>query len=334
MNNRSKKIRLGIFIMLSSALLLFLVVYFTARELFEKSDTYYVNFQDVSVSGMEVGSPVKYLGINVGTISGIRINPQDITSIIVELSLKSGTPIKEDAKADIVSLGITGMKAIEIRGGTNEADLLTPGSHIQAGSSLTSEITGKAEIIAEKAENVLNNLQVFTHPDTLAKIITALRKFSKMTDDADRAILRLDTIIFENKKDIDSTIENANKISTSILETTSTLEKTMARIDQLVQSDSIGDIIGNTREISQKLKETNITQLIDDLAGVVRRTKDLLIKVDDDINKGTKGLVETQEMLQSTLRNLEEASRKINNNPSVLIRKSKVKNLPDDKLKD
>jgi len=334
MNNRSKKIRLGIFIMLSSALLLFLVVYFTARELFEKSDTYYVNFHDVSVSGMEVGSPVKYLGINVGTISGIRINPQDITSIIVELSLKSGTPIKEDAKADIVSLGITGMKAIEIRGGTNEADLLTPGSHIQAGSSLTSEITGKAEIIAEKAENVLNNLQVFTHPDTLAKITSALRKFSKMADDADRAILRLDTIIVQNKKDVGSTIENVNKISTSILETTSTLEKTMARIDQLVQSDSIGDIIGNTREISQKLKETNITQLIDDLAGVVRRTKDLLIKVDDDINKGSKGLVETQELLQSTLRNLEEASRKINNNPSVLIRKSKVKNLPDDKLKD
>jgi phospholipid/cholesterol/gamma-HCH transport system substrate-binding protein len=320
--------------MLSSALLLFLVVYFTARELFEKSDTYYVNFHDVSVSGMEVGSPVKYLGINVGTISGIRINPQDITSIIVELSLKSGTPIKEDAKADIVSLGITGMKAIEIRGGTNEADLLTPGSHIQAGSSLTSEITGKAEIIAEKAENVLNNLQVFTHPDTLAKITSALRKFSKMADDADRAILRLDTIIVQNKKDVGSTIENVNKISTSILETTSTLEKTMARIDQLVQSDSIGDIIGNTREISQKLKETNITQLIDDLAGVVRRTKDLLIKVDDDINKGSKGLVETQELLQSTLRNLEEASRKINNNPSVLIRKSKVKNLPDDKLKD
>ncbi|MDI3520898.1 MAG: phospholipid/cholesterol/gamma-HCH transport system substrate-binding protein, partial [Anaerophaga sp.] len=105
MNNRSKKIRLGIFIIVSSALLLFLVVYFTARELFEKSDTYYVNFHDVSVSGMEIGSPVKYLGINVGTISDIRINPQDITSIIAELSLKQGTPIKEDAKADIVSLG-------------------------------------------------------------------------------------------------------------------------------------------------------------------------------------------------------------------------------------
>jgi phospholipid/cholesterol/gamma-HCH transport system substrate-binding protein len=313
---------------------LFLIVYFTARELLEKSDTYYVSFHDVSVSGMEVGSPVKYLGINVGTISDIRINPQDITSIIVELSLKPGTPIKKDAKADIVSLGITGMKAIEIRGGTNEADLLKPGSYLQAGSSLASEITGKAEIIAEKAEHVLNNLQVFTHPDTLAKITAALRKFSKMTDDADRAILRIDDIIAQNRENIDSTIQNANKISASILETTSTLEKTMTRIDQLVQSDSIGDIIGNAREISQKLKETNITQLIDDLAAVVKQTKDLLIKVDDDINKGSKGLIETQDMLRSILRNLEEASRKINNNPSVLIRKSKVKNLPDEKLKD
>lgn len=136
--------------MSGSILFIFLIGYFTARELFEKTDTYYVAFQDVSVSGMEVGSSVKYLGINVGTISDIEINPEDVTSILLELSLKSGTPIKEDSRAEIVSLGITGMKAIEIRGGSNEAKLLNPGSHIEPGESLTSKISGKADVIAEK----------------------------------------------------------------------------------------------------------------------------------------------------------------------------------------
>ena len=154
MKNQSRKIRLGIFIMVSSALLLFLIIFFTARELFEKTDTYYVAYQDKSVSGMEVGSPVKYLGINVGTISDIHIDPEDVTSVVVELSLDHGTPIKEDSQADIVSLGITGMKAIEIRGGSNETEVLKPGSYITPGSSLSSEISGKAEVIAEKVENV------------------------------------------------------------------------------------------------------------------------------------------------------------------------------------
>ncbi|MGQ1890792.1 MlaD family protein [Thermophagus sp. OGC60D27] len=332
MKNRSKNIRLGIFIVTGTSVLLFLIVYFTARELFRKSDTYYVSFRDISVSGMEMGSPVKYLGIKVGTISDIRINPQDITSVIVELSLKPGTPIKEDAKADIVSLGITGMKAIEIRGGTNEAKLLSPGSNIQPGSSLASEITGRAEVIAKKAEAVLNNLQLFTHPDTLAQITKTIQKFNKLAQDADRAVLQLDTLISQNKQNLSTTIENVNTISESILEVTGPLSHAAERINLLVQSDSINDIIGNTKSITQKLKDSDISQLIEDLAGVARQTKELLLKVDDDINKGSKDFLKNQEMLQSTLRNLEEASRKINNNPSVLIRKSKTRNLPDDKF--
>ncbi|SFE23889.1 MlaD family protein [Thermophagus xiamenensis] len=334
MQNRSKKIRLGIFILIGTSILLFLIVYITAREFFRESDTYYVTFRDISVSGMETGSPVKYLGINVGTISKISINPEDITSIIVELALKPGTPIKEDAKADIVALGITGMKAIEIRGGTNEAKLLSPGSYIQAGSSLASEITGRAEVIAKKAENVLNNLQVFTHPDTLAQIITTFKKFSKLAQNADQAILKIDSLIAQNKQNLHFTLENAAKISDSILNVTHSLKETTEKINLLIQSDSINQIIGNTRDITQKLKESDISQLIEDLARVAKQTKELLEKVDDDINKGSKDFLENQEMLKATLRNLEEASRKINNNPSILIRKSKAKNLPDDLFKD
>ncbi|WP_258176485.1 MlaD family protein [Marinilabilia salmonicolor] len=313
---------------------IFLIAFFTAREFFEKTDTYYVSFQDVSVSGMEVGSTVKYLGINVGTISNININPKDVTSIVVELSLKPGTPIKEDSKAEIVSLGITGMKAIEIRGGTNEANLLSPGSYIQPGSSLTSEITGKAEVIATKVENVLNNLLVITHPDTLSKLPRLLSNFNELTLDADRTILRLDSLIDNNQSDVESAIRNANKISENLLGSSIALDETLQKVNKLIDSDSIADIIGNTRDITRKLNESDITRLIEELAGVVARTQDLLIKVDDDINQGTRDFVESQELLKSTLRNLDEASRKINNNPSLLIRKNKQKNLPDEQLKN
>lgn len=332
MKNRSRNIRLGIFIIASSVVLLTLIVYFTAREIFEKSDTYYVAYQDVSVGGMEIGSPVKYLGINVGTIADIQIDPEDVTTIIVELSLDAGTPIKEDSQADIISLGITGMKAIEIRGGSNEAQILEPGSFIAPGSSLSSEISGKAEIIAEKVEKVLNNLQLFTHPDTLSQITQTLSKYGSMAENADKVISRLDTVIVQNKDDMRSTIMAANKISESILESSEKMEGIVTRVNQMIDSDSITDILGNAREISQSLNESNITQLIDDLAGVVERTQNLLLKVDDDINQGSQGFVESQKLLKLTLQNLEEASRKINNNPSLLIRQSKNKNIPDDEF--
>ena len=37
---------------------------------------------DVSVSGLEVGRPVNYLGITSGTISEIIIDPGDVSSVI------------------------------------------------------------------------------------------------------------------------------------------------------------------------------------------------------------------------------------------------------------
>lgn len=160
----SKNIRLGIFILVSTVVLLVMLIYFTARDMFKDTNTYYVAYSNQSISGLKVGSPVTYLGRDIGTIADIRVDPTDITRIVLKLSVETGIPIKEDTVADIVTLGITGMKAIQIKGGTNEAEVLAASSYIEPGrGSLPGEITDKAEIIADKVEENLSNLQVMTH---------------------------------------------------------------------------------------------------------------------------------------------------------------------------
>jgi phospholipid/cholesterol/gamma-HCH transport system substrate-binding protein len=71
------------------------LVFFTSREFFEKTDTYYVQFHDVSVGGLEVGSPVKYMGIKVGSITDITIDPENVQNIIITLELEPDTPNKK-----------------------------------------------------------------------------------------------------------------------------------------------------------------------------------------------------------------------------------------------
>ncbi|ASB48124.1 MlaD family protein [Alkalitalea saponilacus] len=334
MKNRAQKIRLGIFIATGAAIIIFLMVFFTARQLLERKDTYFISFQDISVSGMEVGSPVRYLGIRVGSISDIQINPVDITSIIVELSLKPGTPVKEDSKADIVTMGITGLKSIEIRGGTNESAFLKPGGFIEPGTSLADEITGKAEVIAEKAEQVLNNLLRLTSQQNIDKITGMVDDYTRLANNTDRTILSLDTIIRENRANIRSTVDAANQVTENLIASTNLIQKTVEQINTYATGDSISEIIGNLREITHAINESNIKQLIEDLAILAQHTQQLLIKVDDDINKGSQYLVESQSLLKSTLRNLDEASRKINRDPSLLIRGSRTKDSPDDLLRD
>lgn len=332
MNTKAQKIRLGIFVLISASLLIFIVVWFTARQLLEKNDTYYVAFSGVSVSGMEVGSQVKYLGIRVGTIADIAIHPEDVTSILVTLALKPGTPIKEDAQADISSQGITGLKSIEIRGGSNEAARLPPGEFIPAGSSLTDDITGKAEVIAEKAEQVINNLLHLTQPANTEKVVALLDKYQELGENANQAALGVDSLLNENRGDLREVVQAARELTDRLLASSDALDASLQRIDRVVQSDTVDQILGNALAFSNSLKDSRLSSLVEELAIVARHTQELLVKVDEDLNQGSRDLAESQVLLKATLQNLHEASQKINDNPGVLLRGSKTRNSPDEEL--
>ena len=327
MKNRSQKIRLGIFLTVITAALISVVAFLTAREFFEKEDLYYVVYEGVSVRGLEVGSSVKYMGINVGSINDITIDPDNVNKVIVALSLKPETPIKENAHADITSIGITGLKAIEISGASNAARSLEPGDYIKAGTSFSGDISGRAEIIAQKVELVLNNLLLFTQPQNLNKI-------TELAGQANRTIITIDSVITENRSDIRKTVTPLKEVSNRLNRSSLLMLSTMEAIHQRVQSDSIDEILANIHDVTVKLNETNIKLLIENITTIAEHTEQLLLKIDNDLDRGSLDFSESLRLLRMTLENLNEASEKINNDPSILIRGVNDKKAPDFNLND
>ncbi len=329
---RAQKIRLGIFLTVSAALLLILIGYFTARGLFERKEPYFVAYQNISVSGLEIGSPVKYMGINVGSIADIRISPIDVSIIIVELALQEDTPVKEDAVADIVAMGITGLRTIEIRGGTQEADFLEPGDYIQPGTSFAEDITGKAEDIYFRLEDVLNNLQVFTHPDNMQAFTKTAEDISTFTDQATRTVAGIDELILENREDIRQSTMAINQFTQELDKTSQEMFYAASRFNEIMQGDTLAQVLGNFRDLSITLKETNLNELIEQLAETTAETQLLLSRVGEDVDRGTEALRENLMILQYTLKNVHEVSRKVNTNPSLLIRRPRYEDAPDKML--
>lgn len=326
MQNRKQKIRLGIFLVVGLTAMISIVVFFTARDFFEKEDIYYIAYEDMSVSGLDIGSPVKYMGINAGRINDIIIDPDNVNKIIIELALKPATPIKKNVRANIISLGITGLKAIELRGASNEAESLKPGSYIKAGSSFAGEITGKAEIVAQKAEQVLNNLLLFTQPENLNKI-------TQLANQASIAIVNIDSLIAENRSDVRQAVIPLKDISNRLDQTSSILLATIETLRLKVKNDTIDEIFANLRDVSVKLNQADINSLVENIAKIAGLTEQLINKVDDDINQGSKEFNKSLHLLKLTLENLNQASIKINNDPSILIRGDNFKNAPDHELK-
>ncbi len=325
MASQSQKVRLGIFIVISSFALLVLLFIVGSKQFFQDKDIYYISYRDVSVSGLEIGSPVKYLGINIGTIKSIDFDPKDVYNVVITVALKPGTPIKKDALANIEAIGITGLKMIEIRGGSNEAKILQPGKRIKAGGSITEDITGKAEVIANKIERVVNNLIEFTQPEKLEKII-------KLAESSTLAMDNINAMVAENRLNLRDGLESARIVLARFDTVSASLQIASDKIEQLTKSDTLDQIIANVHNVSVMLTETDLVTTIDRLGEVVERTNKLLISMDRDMERGSRDFLVSLQKLKSALDHLNEASRLVSEDPSTLIRGAEVEELPDDDL--
>jgi phospholipid/cholesterol/gamma-HCH transport system substrate-binding protein len=325
MITRLQKIRLGIFFTVSVILLLVLVALILTPRFLEKKDVYYIGYRDLSLTGLQVGGAVKYHGLTVGNVSDIRIDMEDIRRVIVEVSLDRETPIKTDTYADITMLGITGLKVVEIRGGSNEAEFLEPGGFILPGKSVTEMITGKAEVIAEKAEMALNNLSLLTGESNQEKVM-------RLIDNTSQAMEELHTILSQNRSNFSETMANAEQASERILDLTVSTEQMVTDINTLVRSDSVVQILGNLADFSRALSNTDLVSLVESMNGALLHTNRVLRELDASLTKSQTDLAYSVESMKEVIDYLNEFSRLISEDPSILIRGARPENIPDYEL--
>lgn len=84
---------------------------------------YRIHFAE-SVSGLSIGDPVKFRGVDVGTVRGIALDPADPRLVQVDIRLRKEVPIKTDTRATLKLKGITGVVFIELNGGNPNAPTL------------------------------------------------------------------------------------------------------------------------------------------------------------------------------------------------------------------
>ena len=104
---------------------LFIIVFSVAAALFavwlgssgRHADVIYrIHFPD-SVSGLTAGDPVKFRGVDVGTVKAMEIDPVNTRLVRVDVRLRKGTPVMTDTRASLEMKGITGVVFIELSGG-------------------------------------------------------------------------------------------------------------------------------------------------------------------------------------------------------------------------
>jgi phospholipid/cholesterol/gamma-HCH transport system substrate-binding protein len=173
----------GLFIIIFSAAMAVAFVWLAKTG--HRDDVVYRIYFTESVSGLALGDPVKFHGVDVGTVKVMKIDEKDPRRVEVEVGLRKDAPVKTDTKATLKLKGITGVFFIELNGGSLEAKSLveiTPAGQMPEIPSEQSTLTklledlpkmfDKFNAIGGKAEKVLGDMGVAAKnaKDTSAKV--------------------------------------------------------------------------------------------------------------------------------------------------------------------
>ncbi|MCS7338951.1 MAG: MlaD family protein, partial [Verrucomicrobiae bacterium] len=117
MNPTTLERKVGLFVAVGLALLVALVILFS-KGVSLNLQTYNVQMRTSNVGGLKRGAAVLMSGVQVGTVSAIRLAP-DGRTVTVTLRLVKHIPVFRDAKFYIEQSGFLGDQYVTIVQGTN-----------------------------------------------------------------------------------------------------------------------------------------------------------------------------------------------------------------------
>lgn len=319
MATRAQKIRLALFFIVSSAVLALFFIVVAGSHLLRKRDTYYIEFTGVAVSGLNKGASVKYLGFNVGRIEDIAISPKDLAKVVVKISVerrKAENAIRTDTEARMASLGITGLKYIELFGGSNDAEILPPDAKIAASETFFSNLQERAEVLSGKIEQSVDNLNALLGGENQRVFTDLLRNTGDLMATAN-------SLVQDNRNSVDETAANVAATTRSLAAASAILAVTVDSLHNLLVGAKLQQTVADIQITMERLRQQMdgpfplLVARMDTMVSNIDRT---FIGIDQTVGASRQNLLRAMRDLEETLQNVRETTELIRENPAVLIR--------------
>lgn len=227
MEVRASYVSVGIFVVILTTAAFAALIWFGSLDDTQRYDRFRILFTG-NVSGLSVGSAVRLRGVPVGSVKSIRINPQNIETVQVDVEIDASVPIKTDAVAQLEMAGITGGSFVQISGNSETAPTLTAGPSdtlplIQSKASPLQELFRDAPELLREANIVMTRLEGFLGDDNqrafneiLVSTATLISSISDRVGDIDSTIGKTSGIV----DDLTKTVEEVNRTLTTLRQAT------------------------------------------------------------------------------------------------------------------
>jgi phospholipid/cholesterol/gamma-HCH transport system substrate-binding protein len=291
--------KLGLFVILAIAAAVVTFVLLGAKQMKKESVKYHTYFNE-SVQGLDVGSPVKFRGVTIGSVSAIEIAPDHRhVDVIQELDVedirrmglaekstegqKAKFHVPSDLRAQLGSQGITGVKFISI-------DFFDPKSNPPP--ELPFAVPHN---YIPSAQSMMKNLE-----DTITK---AMDKLPELVDAVVAITNRIDRMVAQLEKDdvtgkAAATLGHADDVLTSLKVTVNKLDRAELPDRAAATLDDVGKAVAKLNRVLDR---------VDGDTGVLAS----IHRASDAFGNLGKGATSTTRELDQTLKEVREAAESI-----------------------
>ena len=294
MDREANYVAVGAFVLLALVLGAGFVLWYTNRADGQQERRYEIYF-DGSVSGLSEGGSVRYLGVSVGRVSRIGIDPRNPARVRVVADISGDTPIKPDTVARLALQGITGLLYMNLEP-RDPASLPPPRVEslkypvIPSQQSQFNELVGSLPEVVAKAGEVLNRVNAMLSDKNLAAVTATVAYAEKSTRELPLMVGEARAMFLELRAaatEIKGTAEALHELSgtsgeqikiaaTRLREVADNVSATTARLDGMVERNE-----GNVdRFADQGLAE--FEQLMRDTRQAVRAIDSLIESLERD----------------------------------------------------
>jgi phospholipid/cholesterol/gamma-HCH transport system substrate-binding protein len=302
MDRDSNYVAVGAFVLLVIAMGVSFVFWYTDQQDKRTYQRYEIYFPG-SVSGLTAGSPVRYLGVDVGKVVRIAIDPQQRKTVQVIADIDSSAPIDDRTRASLSLQGVTGLLFIDLEQDpkAESTGALAQGQRYPMIRSRRSDF-----------DVLLSNL-----PELTTHLVEVADHFNSVFSD-------------DNVRALKATLNNARLASEHLPDTVREVQQLVADVRRTTQEVqvTVAQLRGVITDASPDLKAAfaNIRQISDNLAKTTTRLNAFVAENEPGFSRFSKqSLPEFEQLLRESrqaARDFRDLSRSLKQNPSQLIYES------------
>ncbi|GAB4192503.1 MAG: MlaD family protein [Wenzhouxiangellaceae bacterium] len=309
METRAHFVLIGVFTLLVSLGALLFVLWL-GKYSDQEYDYYDVIFEE-PVTGLSQGGAVQYNGIQVGEVAELRLDEDNPSRVLARIQVYDGTPVKEDTRAQLGFMGVTGVAFIQLSGGSPSSPDLKPrrgrgvATIIADVSSLQRLIEGGGDVFANVNDLLMRLNRVFAD-ENIAALSASVSHVEQVTASLASERESLEQLLSEGA----GAADRLNRVLGRIDQVTGGIENVVEEVDGAV-SRHLDELLGHARDSADELRHFSA------------RLREWLEQSEPDIRRftsdGLSQVTATMEQIGQLSRRLENLARRLEDDPSALF---------------